>query len=63
MDDVEFTEDGRGVGGKDHFLQMVDDDFVTAVGTERGLDGLRDCLTGFDVADDGAIFGVVAGLY
>ena len=39
---------------------MVDDDFIAAVGTERCERGLRDSLAGFDVADDGSIFCVVA---
>lgn len=41
---------------------MVDDDLVPAVGTQRRLDCLRNGLAGFDVADDGSIFGVVAEL-
>jgi hypothetical protein len=39
---------------------MVDDDLVAAVGTKRCLDGLRDSLAGFNIADNGTIFGVVA---
>lgn len=60
MDDIQLAEDGGRIGGEDHLLQVVDDDFVAAVGTQRGLCGLRDSLAGFDVADDGAIFSVVA---
>ncbi len=60
MHDVEFAEDGGGVGGEDHFLEVVDDDFIAAVRSERGLDGGGDGAAGVDVAHDGAIFGVVA---
>jgi len=41
-------------------LQVVDDDLVAAVGTERGLHRRRDRPAGVDVAKDGAIFRVVA---
>ena len=61
MHDVQLAQDGRSVGGEDHFLQMVDNNLVAAVGAERGLHSLGDGLAGFDVADDGAIFSVVAG--
>lgn len=60
MHDVELAQDGGGVGGEDHLLEMVDDDFVAAVGAERGLNGRRDGAAGVDVAVDGSIFGVVA---
>jgi hypothetical protein len=39
---------------------VVDDDLVSAVGTQRGLDGGGDCPAGFDVAQDSAIFSVIA---
>jgi hypothetical protein len=39
---------------------VVDDDLVAAVGTKRCLDGLGDRLAGFNVADNGAIFRVMA---
>ena len=39
---------------------MVDDELVAAVGPEGGLHGLADGSAGFDVADDGAVFGIVA---
>lgn len=61
MDNIELAEDGSGVGGQDHLLQVVDDDLVAAVGSQGGLHGLRDSLAGFDVTDNGSIFGVVAG--
>jgi hypothetical protein len=61
VDDVEFAEDGGGVRGEDHLLKVVDDDLVATVGTERGLDGRGDGPAGIDVAQDGAIFRVVAG--
>lgn len=38
---------------------MVDDDLVAAIGAQGGLDGLRDSLAGFNVTDDGSIFGIV----
>lgn len=60
MDDIELVEDGGGVGGEDHFLEVVDDDFVAAIGAEGGLHGLGDGSTCFDVAYDGAVFGIVA---
>jgi hypothetical protein len=41
-------------------LQVVDDDLVAAVGTEGCLYGLGDGAASIDVADDGAIFCVVA---
>jgi len=39
---------------------VVDDNFVAAVGAEGGEDGVGDCAAGVDVAEDGAIFCVVA---
>ena len=60
MHDIQLAQDTRSIRCKDHLLQVVDDDFVAAIGTERRLDGLRDSLAGFNVADDGAIFGIVA---
>jgi len=39
---------------------VVDDEFVSAVGTQGGLNCAGDCAAGIDVAEDGAIFGVVA---
>lgn len=60
MDDIELAEDGGSVGGEDHLLEMVDDDFVAAIGAKRGLDGGRDCAACIDVAEDSAIFRVVA---
>lgn len=39
---------------------MVDDYLVASVGSERGLDGGSDGAARVNVADDGAIFGVVA---
>lgn len=60
MHDVELAQDGGGIGGEDHLLKVVDDDFVAAVRAQGGLDGGGDCAAGVDVAVDGAIFGVVA---
>ena len=42
---------------------MVDDELVAAVGPEGGLDRLADGSAGVDVADDGAVLGIVAGNY
>jgi hypothetical protein len=39
---------------------MVDDDLVAAIRTKRRLNGLGDGLAGFNVADNGSIFSVVA---
>ena len=41
-------------------MEMVDDDLVSPVRTKRGLHGLRDGSAGIDVANDGAIFGIIA---
>lgn len=60
MHDFEFAENGRCIVGEGHFLQVVDDEFVSAVGTQGGLDCAGDCAAGIDVAEDGAIFCVVA---
>jgi hypothetical protein len=60
MHNIQLTEDSSGVGGKDHLLQVVDDDLVAAIGAQGGLDGARDSLAGFNVTDNGSIFGVVA---
>lgn len=60
VDDIELAENGSGVRGQDHLLEMVDDDLVTAKGTEGGLDSRRDGPAGVDVAKDGAILGIVA---
>lgn len=60
MDNVEFAEDGGGVGGQDHLLEMVDDDLVASIGTKGCLDGGGDCATSIDIAEDGSIFRVVA---
>lgn len=60
MYDFEFAQNSGCVVGQDHLLQMVDDDFVAAIRTERGLDGRGDRTAGIDVANDGAIFSIVA---
>ena len=60
MHDFQFPQDGGGVVGQDHFLQVVDYQFVAAVGAERGLHCAGDGAAGVDVAEDGAVFGVVA---
>lgn len=61
MDNVELAKDGGGIRGQDHLLQMVDDNLVAAIGAQRGLDRRRDGPACVDIAQDGAIFGVVAG--
>lgn len=40
---------------------MVDDDLVAPVGTEGSLNSLGYCTTCFYIAENGAIFGFVAG--
>lgn len=62
MDDIELAQDRHGVVGQDHLLQVVDDDLVASVRAQRGLDCAGDCPARVDVAYDGAIFCVVAGL-
>lgn len=39
---------------------MVDDNLVPAIGAERGLHGGGYGAAGVDVAQDGAIFGIIA---
>lgn len=39
---------------------MVDYDFVAAIGTKGGLNCAGDGEAGIDVADNGAVFGIVA---
>jgi hypothetical protein len=51
----QFAENRSGVVGEDHFLQVVDDNLVAAIGTQRSLDGLGDSTACVDVANDGAI--------
>lgn len=60
MDDIEFAKNGSGVGGQDHLLEVVDDDLVAAVWSQRGLDRRRYGATSVDVAQDGSIFGIIA---
>lgn len=60
MDDIELFEDCGGIRCENHLLEMVYDNLVAAIGTERGLDGRGDGTAGIDVANDGAIFRVVA---
>lgn len=38
---------------------MIDHDLITTIRAERGLNGLRNRATGFDIAENSAIFGVV----
>jgi hypothetical protein len=42
-------------------LEVVDDELVAAIGSERGLHGRGDGAAGVDIADYCAVFGVVAG--
>lgn len=39
---------------------MIDDNFIPTIGSERGLNSLRDSTTCFDIAYDGSIFRFVA---
>lgn len=61
MHDFELAKDGCGVVGEDHLLQVVDDNFVAAEGAKGGLYRRGDGAAGVDVAEDGAILGVIAG--
>lgn len=60
MYDFEFAEDGRRVVCENHLLQVVDDNLVASIGAERCLNGGSNGTARVDVADDGAIFCVVA---
>lgn len=60
MNDIELAEDRGGVGGQDHLLEMIDNDLVATVGTKRGLNRRGDGTAGLDVAQNGAILGIVA---
>lgn len=60
MHDLELPQYRRRIRGEDHFLEVVDDDLVAAIGPERGLNGLGNGPAGVDVANDCSIFGVVA---
>ena len=61
MYDIEFAEDSGSVVRENHFLEVVDDDLVAAIGSQGCLDGASDRSARVDVAQDSAIFGVVAG--
>ena len=39
---------------------MIDDDFISAIWPQRGLNGLGYCSTGFYITNDGAVFGFIA---
>jgi hypothetical protein len=62
VNNIQFTENGRSVGGQDHLLQVVDDDLVAAIGTQGSLNGAGDGLAGLDVADNSSILRVMAVL-
>src|SRR5690242_9458458 len=57
---LEFPQYCGSVGGKDHLLQVVDDDLIAPKGTKGGLNSLGNRSAGIDVANDGAILSVVA---
>ncbi len=63
MYDIKFAEDSGSVVRENHFLEVVDDDLVAAIGSEGGLDSGSDRSARVYVAQDSAIFGVVAGSY
>ncbi len=63
MYDIKFAEDSGSVVRENHFLEVVDDDLVAAIGSEGGLDSGSDRSARVDVPQDSAIFGVVAGSY
>jgi hypothetical protein len=58
--DIELAENRGGIVRENHLLQVVDDDLVAAIGSERCLYGRGDGSAGVDVADDGAIFSIIA---
>lgn len=53
MFDFEFFDDGAAIGGYDDPSQVIDDQFVHAVGTEGGAGDRADFAAGLDVADGG----------
>jgi hypothetical protein len=57
---LEFSQYRRCVRGQDHLLEVVYDDFVAAIGSERRLNRLGNGAACVDVANNSAIFGVVA---
>lgn len=58
---LKLAQYGRRIRGKDHFLEVVYDNLVAAIGTEGRLDCLRDRPASVDVADNSSIFCIVAG--
>jgi len=62
MNHIQLPQDGCGIIREDHLLQMVDDDLITTIRTQRCLDGLGDCSTRVDISQNGTIFALVAGL-
>jgi hypothetical protein len=60
MYDIQLSQYCGGIVGKDHLLEMVDDELVTAIRSERCLYSGGDGSAGVDVAYYSAIFCVVA---
>lgn len=60
MDNLEFAEDGSGIVGENHLLQMVDDNLVAAIRSKGCLHSAGDLAASVDVANDSAILCVVA---
>jgi hypothetical protein len=60
VNNIELAQDRGSVRSENHLLEVVDYDFVATVGAEGGLDGRGDGAAGVDVAQNGAIFGIVA---
>lgn len=60
MNDIEFSENGGCIVCEDHLLKVVDDNLVSAIWSKRSLYRRGDRPASVDVANDGAIFGVVA---
>ena len=61
MDDLEFAQDRSGIVGQNHLLEMVDDNLVAPIWSKGCLYSASDLPAGVDVANNGAIFRVVAG--
>lgn len=53
MFDFQFFDNGAAIGGDDDFTEVVDDEFVHAVGSEGGAGDGADFATGLDVAEGG----------
>jgi hypothetical protein len=60
MYNLKLSQYRRRIRGQNHFLEVINHDFVTTIGPKRGLDGLGNRPACVNVADNGSIFSVVA---